>query len=121
MKLGGSSSLRDQLAVALDTEASRAEARIAALTHDLEDIAERSADAVRDDEHDPEGATIAFERAQITTLLDDARTRLVEVARSRERLAEGTFQRCEVCGATIPDERLLARPTTRTCVRCATP
>jgi DnaK suppressor protein len=37
--------------------------RLASLTRDFDDIVERSSDASRDDEHDPEGATIAFERA----------------------------------------------------------
>jgi hypothetical protein len=42
----------------------RATSRLAALERDHDAIVTGSADAVRDDEHDPEGATIAFERAQ---------------------------------------------------------
>jgi DnaK suppressor protein len=34
-------------------------------------------------------------------------------------VADGTYGVCEVCGARIPDGRLEARPTARTCVGCA--
>lgn len=111
--------LRRELRGALDDERSRAQARLDALTRDLEDIVERSADAVRDDEHDPEGATIAFERAQVSALLDDARGKLADVERATERLDRGDHDRCETCGTTIPADRLRARPTTRRCVACA--
>lgn len=104
----------------LAAERARAEARIEALTRDLADILERSSDAVRDDEHDPEGATIAFERAQVSALLEAARAKLAEVAAAQDRIASGEALVCRRCGATLPPERLLARPTTDTCVSCAT-
>jgi DnaK suppressor protein len=114
--------LHDELRARLEAERGRAERRIAALTRDLEDIVERSAEAVRDDEHDPEGATIAFERAQVAAVLDATRTKLAEVDHANDRLQRlqpGEPVRCERCGSAIPVERLLARPTSRTCVRCA--
>ena len=43
-------------------------ARIAALTAELEDIVAATTHANVDDEHDPEGSTIAFERANPTLL-----------------------------------------------------
>ena len=42
-------------------------------------IVAASADANADDEHDPEGATIAFERAQLGALLDQARRHLADL------------------------------------------
>ena len=51
-------------------------ARISALTIEFEGIVATSVGSNIDDEHDPEGSTVAFERAQVTALLDEARTHL---------------------------------------------
>jgi RNA polymerase-binding transcription factor DksA len=73
-------------------------------------------DANTDDEHDPEGATIAFERSQADALRTAARARLGEIDQALERVAAGTYGRCVVCGAPILEARLLARPFAATCV-----
>ncbi|WP_246088084.1 TraR/DksA family transcriptional regulator [Nocardioides albertanoniae] len=78
-----------------------------------------SRDTNADDEHDPEGATIAFERSQVQALVRDARRRLEEVSTALERLDAGTYGVCEVCGGPVGDGRLEARPTARTCISCA--
>ncbi|MGH2688294.1 MAG: TraR/DksA family transcriptional regulator, partial [Actinomycetota bacterium] len=70
-------------------------------------------------ERDPEGTTIAFERAQVAALADRARVRLADLERALERVDAGDHGRCEVCGRPIPAERLAARPTARTFVTCA--
>ena len=44
-------------------------AEAATLARDLEALFAASRDSNADDEHDPEGATIGFERAQLTALL----------------------------------------------------
>ena len=92
--------------------------RLAALTRDLDVLLEATAD-VPDDEHDPEGATIGFERAQVVSLIAAARHHLQEIDAAVERLRVGTHGTCERCGTRMSDARLLARPTARTCVRCA--
>jgi len=74
------------------------------------------ADANTDDEHDPEGATIAFERSQADALRAAARARLADIDAALERVAAGTYGRCVVCGAPIPDARLQARPFAATCI-----
>jgi RNA polymerase-binding protein DksA len=76
-------------------------------------------DTNADDEHDPEGATIAFERSQIGALVRAVRASLAEVDAAVERLDAGTYGVCEVCGAPIGEGRLEARPVARTCIRCA--
>jgi DnaK suppressor protein len=111
---------RRELLARLADERRRTIDRLGSLTRDFDDIVERSSDASRDDEHDPEGATIAFERAQVSALLAAARAQLTELDLAEERVREGGHDVCEVCGGPIPGERRLARPTTRTCVRCAT-
>jgi DnaK suppressor protein len=78
-----------------------------------------SRDSNADDEHDPEGATIAFERSQLSALVRQARSHLEEVEAAQRRLRDGTFGRCEVCGAAIAPARLAARPVAVTCVGCA--
>jgi DnaK suppressor protein len=93
--------------------------QIVALTRDLGDIIEASTSVATDDEHDPEGATIAFERAQVAALLGRARERLVDLDRALQRLDEGTYGVCEHCGQPIAAERLEARPASRTCIGCA--
>lgn len=93
--------------------------RIEALNHDRDGIIESTTSTSLDDEHDPEGATIAFERSQIESLLDQARRHLSELDRGLRQLAEGDYGMCEGCGAPIAPERLAARPTARTCITCA--
>lgn len=93
--------------------------RIAALSSDLEAIVEAARLVATDDEHDPEGSTIAFERSQTTVFLEDARKHLAELDQALERLAAGGYGICERCGNPIAPERLLARPSTHTCINCA--
>ena len=93
---------------------------IAALNRDRDGIIESSTATGVDDEHDPEGATIAFERSQLEALLDQSRRHLSELDRALRQLEEGGYGTCESCGAPIGDERLAARPTARTCIACAT-
>ncbi len=78
-----------------------------------------SRDTNADDEHDPEGATIAFERSQVDALVRQARARLPEVDAALERIAEGIYGVCLECGRPIAAARLEARPTAATCVECA--
>ncbi|WP_138758203.1 TraR/DksA family transcriptional regulator [Modestobacter altitudinis] len=94
-------------------------AHIAALTAEFDEVVAASASSNADDEHDPEGATIAFERQQLAALLDQARQRLADVDAALARAAAGDYGRCVECGQQIAPERLAARPQTRTCISCA--
>ena len=95
------------------------QAEVTTLGHDLTELFEASRSSNADDEHDPEGTTIAFERAQLTAVLDAARRRIAELDDALARLDAGGYGVCEVCGKQIPAERLAARPAARTCVGCA--
>jgi DnaK suppressor protein len=110
---------RSELAVRIGELRRRAEARLAALEREHAAIVTGSADAVRDDEHDPEGATIAFERAQVAALRDAAAASVLELARVATKLDALGFGTCERCSLPIAYERLLARPTATRCTRCA--
>lgn len=106
---------RERLLAARD----RAIERLGALRGSFEEIVAASADSNADDEHDPEGATIAFERSQVDALARQVREQLAEVDAALARIDAGTYGTCEVCGAAIPAARLEARPAARTCIRCA--
>ena len=94
--------------------------RLAALSHDFDEVVASSRDSNADDEHDPEGHTIAFERSQVGALIAQSREHLAEVDAALERLETGNYGTCEHCGQPIPAGRLEARPTARWCVGCAT-
>jgi DnaK suppressor protein len=72
-----------------------------------------------DDEHDPEGATIAFEREQLTSSLERARSVRGDLLHALRGLEAGTFGVCENCRRPIGAERLAARPHARLCIDCA--
>ncbi|WP_408899386.1 TraR/DksA family transcriptional regulator [Nocardioides sp. R1-1] len=102
-------------------EAERAEAgrRLSGLTGSFDEVVAASRDTNADDEHDPEGATIAFERSQLATLVAQVRRHLAEVDAALARLDAGTYGVCERCGEPIASARLEARPSARRCVACA--
>ncbi|WP_199421773.1 TraR/DksA family transcriptional regulator [Actinotalea solisilvae] len=85
----------------------------------FDEVVAASAFSNADDEHDPEGATIAFERAQLSALARQARSDLDEAVAALRRLDDGTYGTCERCGRAVPRARLEARPTARRCVACA--
>ena len=93
--------------------------RVAALEREFANLAEAASSAGTDDEHDPEGATLAFERQHAAALLDADRAQLAAIEAALQRLEAGTYGICERCGQPIGDERLAARPAAVTCIRCA--
>ncbi len=109
----------DDVRTALEQERRSTEDRLAALTEDFDTVVAASEGSNADDEHDPEGATIAFERSQLVALREQARAHLEDIDAASARLEDGTYGECEVCGLTIPEGRLRARPTARRCLACA--
>lgn len=103
----------------LDAEHQAASEQLVALRRDFDGIVAASVGSNADDEHDPEGSTIAFERSQVSTLIEQAERRLAEIESARERVRGGTYGQCERCGQAIAAGRLEARPVARTCVDCA--
>lgn len=103
----------------LEDDRALALARLAGLTGDYDLVVAATRDANGDDEHDPEGATIAFERSQIGAFVQQQREHLAEIDAALARLDAGTYGTCESCGGAIADARLEARPVARTCITCA--
>ena len=96
-----------------------AETESETLARDLAALFAASRDSNADDEHDPEGATIGFERAQLTALLAAARERIGEINDALRRVDAATYGICERCGQPIAEERLAVRPFARCCMACA--
>lgn len=92
--------------------------RLARLRTDFDGVVAASRDSNADDEHDPEGATIAFERSQLGALVQQTKAHLSEVEAALHRVRTGTYGACDRCGGSIPSARLEARPVARTCVSC---
>jgi DnaK suppressor protein len=107
--------LRDAVLAEID----RFDHQIQALSRSFDDIVEAASLVNSDDEHDPEGTTIAFERSQVSALLQQARTDRAALADALARLDEGGFGVCEECGGEVGAERLMALPWVRRCVTCA--
>jgi DnaK suppressor protein len=109
----------EQMTSLLHSERQAALARVAALEREFAGIVAAASAANTDDEHDPEGATIAFERQHVAALLEQARGRLAQVEESLQLVADGSYGVCAGCREPIPPARLAARPTATTCVSCA--
>jgi DnaK suppressor protein len=106
---------------ALDAERRATLDQVAGLERDFGSIVAASQADNADDEHDPEGATIAWERQHVAALLEQAREHLAAIDEALGRLDQGGYGRCQVCGQPIAPERLAARPTASRCLDCARP
>lgn len=105
------SRLEDQRAVTIK--------RIAEMRAGFDGMVAASEGSNADDEHDPEGATIAFERSQLGALIAQAEHQLTEIEHAVMKISDGKYGVCESCGKQIAPERLDARPIARTCIKCA--
>lgn len=109
----------EKFAAALAKLESEAVSAIADLGGSIDALTFARQDSNSDDEHDPEGATIAFERSQSDALLQQAQQRLKDIILARARLDAGAFGICVRCGSTIAPARLTARPYASLCIECA--
>ncbi|GAA0325026.1 TraR/DksA family transcriptional regulator [Kineococcus aurantiacus] len=108
-----------ELRAALEAERAEALVRVAGLERELASALEAAAEGTADDEHDPEGSTTAFERAQVAAVLEQVRGRLVALDDALARFDDPGFGVCTRCGRPIAADRLAARPWATTCVGCA--
>ncbi|ROP61519.1 TraR/DksA C4-type zinc finger protein [Curtobacterium sp. PhB115] len=101
---------------ALDAERARNERLLADVERSMRDVSDARQDANSDDEHDPEGATLAWERGSLGAVRDGARLRVQQVDAALARLDAGTYGICTVGGEPIAAARLAAVPWAATCV-----
>ncbi|CAM3049094.1 hypothetical protein GCM10009763_00510 [Dermacoccus profundi] len=104
---------------ALLTKRAETTQRLKGLDESFADIVESVRDSNLDDEHDPEGSTVAVSRAQVASLAQEGREQLREIEAALRRLDDGAYGTCARCSGPIGDERLEARPTATLCIGCA--
>jgi RNA polymerase-binding transcription factor len=93
-----------------------------ALRADLRRLTERPPDAtpaVGFGKRVGDGTTEAVERINTTATARSIAAAIAEVDRALEKLDEGTYSTCDVCGQRIGAERLEAVPWAALCVDCA--
>jgi RNA polymerase-binding transcription factor DksA len=105
----------------LTAEREQALSRLAELEREFAAIVASASDgsAGGDDEHDPEGATVAFERQHVAALAAQVRDHLAAIDAAARKIDSGIYEICNICGGPIGGERLAARPASLICVRCA--
>jgi DnaK suppressor protein len=93
------------------------------LRNELDEVAGDLADLMRDagesagsDQADVGSAT--FERDQEMTIVNNARDMLMQSEHALERIADGTFGVCEMCGNPIGKNRLMVFPRATMCMTC---
>ncbi len=109
----------ERFRVLLEEERARKLALLRALRADISSANAARRDSNVDDEHDPEGSTIAFELSQASALLQQSSSGLEQADAALARIAAGTYGACAVCGEPIAEGRLEARPSTPFCIHHA--
>ena len=87
---GGTALDLEAVAQRLREETAEVSARLATMTQDLDSVIAASVDSNADDEHDPEGQTIAYERSQLSALIRAAQEHLTGIERATARLNRGS-------------------------------
>jgi DnaK suppressor protein len=66
-----------------------------------------------------DGTTEAIDRMTKVGTAEQLDVMRTDVVRALAKIDDGTYGLCDRCGASIPDERLEARPWSVLCVACA--
>lgn len=64
-----------------------------------------------------DGTAMAVDRLSAVSAQEHLLAMLEDVRRARQRLADGSYGLCEVCGKALPAERLEVRPWAVRCVQ----
>jgi RNA polymerase-binding transcription factor DksA len=102
---------------AVDIERARTAEQIEALQRSFADIVEAAELTSTDDEHDPEARR--SRSGPSYPLLHQASEELAALDSARKLIDDGTIESCTICGGPIGLSRLLALPSVRTCITCA--
>jgi DnaK suppressor protein len=92
---------------------------IDSVTDEMDAFVSARRDTATDDEHDPEGPTLAFERSQSSAVLTSSLRHLAEIDSALVRMDESTYGQCRTCGGAIALGRLQVRPQAPLCISCA--
>ena len=104
----------DMTRVRADLEAERDELR-----RQRAELEPQSATAPGFDENFADSGQVAAERGENFTLAANLTDQLDDVEAALQRLDDGTYGKCEVCGEQIGEARLEAMPAARFCINHA--
>ena len=76
--------------------------------------------AKQDFEGGGDAALQAMTRSQSAAVIGNLRDMLISIDEALEKIEEGTYGVCEVCGKNIPKKRLEALPEATMCIKCHT-
>lgn len=102
------------IAAVLTAKAAEVDAEIAALTVPME-----TGSTVQFGKRAGDSTAAAAEQLSRVASHDQLLALASDIARAREKVAEGTYGHCDDCGGPVGDERLEALPWAVRCVRCA--
>jgi RNA polymerase-binding transcription factor DksA len=102
----------------LIAERERLADQVESLQREFDAIVESSELVSTDDEHDPDGSTVAFERQMVAGLLSEAKHQRDALDAAVARFDAGTYGVCQTCGEEISAARLDALPAATTCIAC---
>jgi RNA polymerase-binding transcription factor DksA len=110
--------LSDPAAIAalLAAKAAEIDAEIAGITTPIE-----SGASIQFGKRAGDSTAVAAEQLSRVSAHEQMLVVASEVARAREKVAEGTYGVCDVCGGPVGSERLEALPWAARCVSCASP
>jgi len=75
--------------------------------------------SLKDNFPDPtDRASLETDRNFLLRIRDRERKLIEKIKEALERIDNGTFGMCEICGKEIGEERLSARPVTTQCIDC---
>jgi RNA polymerase-binding transcription factor DksA len=100
----------------LAEKAAEIEAEIAGITVPIE-----SGSTVQFGKRAGDSTAVAAEQLSRVSAHEQMLAMQAEVARAREKVAEGSYGTCDVCGGPVGEERLEALPWAVRCVSCAAP
>jgi RNA polymerase-binding transcription factor DksA len=106
----------DAIAAVLEAKAAEIEAEIAGITVPIE-----SGSTVQFGKRAGDSTAVAAEQLSRVSAHEHMLTMQADVARAREKVSEGTYGVCDVCGGPVGADRLAALPWAVRCVACASP
>lgn len=106
----------------IDAAAAELKAERAKLVHQLTELgADENGDLTGEVDYGEgfaDAAAATAERSEVLGIVENLTTMLKDVDHALERVADGSYGTCEVCGKEIGAARIEFRPTSTRCVDC---
>ncbi len=106
----------DEVRATLKSDVARLTGELVEVEEDLAGMIENSGEGAGNDQADVGSAS--FERDQEMVIVNNARDMLEQSQHALERIADGTYGQCEICGNPIGKNRLMAFPRATLCLSC---